>query len=84
MKAHGHRLRGVWLWLAAIALVATPVLLYFFLPHFGLPKALVSGVVVLMIAKHLGLLAVLVGPVYAVFRRRNRAVTKGSGLKFLK
>jgi hypothetical protein len=71
MNAHGHRLKGVWLWLAAIVLIATPVSLFYFLPHFGLPKALVSGVVVLVIAKHLGLLAVLVGPVYAVFRRRH-------------
>jgi hypothetical protein len=79
MKAHGHRLRGVWLWLAAVALIATPALLYSFLPHFGISKALVSSVVVLVIAKHLGLLAVLLGPVYAVFRRRNLSATNGSG-----
>jgi hypothetical protein len=43
------------------------VLLYYGLPHTALSAAVVSGVIVLIVIKHLGLL----GPLYALFRRRR-------------
>jgi hypothetical protein len=62
-----------WLSLAGIAvLIATPVISYYALPHLGLPAVLVSWAILLMVAKHLGLLAVLLGPLYALRRRRMR------------
>jgi hypothetical protein len=57
---------------ALAALIAGPILLYFLLPLAGVPIALVSGVVAIVALKHLGLLAVLVAPFYAIFRRRPR------------
>ena len=59
-------------WLLAaviIALVAGhAIVLYYFSSHVALSAAAVSGVVVLLVVKHLGLLA----PLYALFRRRAR------------
>jgi hypothetical protein len=62
-----------WLLLVALAaLIAGPILLYFLLPLAGVPIALVSGVVAIVALKHLGLVAVLVAPVYAILRRGSR------------
>jgi uncharacterized membrane protein YbhN (UPF0104 family) len=58
--------------MAVVALIASPAILYYILSRAGLPVTLVSGVVILMAAKHLGLLAVVLGPLYALFRRRPR------------
>jgi len=58
--------------LALAALLAGPILLYFLLPLAGVPIALASGVVAIVALKHLGLLAVLVGPLYAILRRGRR------------
>ena len=70
MRGH-RRLRGRagMLPLAVVILIAGHgILLYYFSSHVALPMAIVSGVTILMLIKHLGLL----GPVYALFRRRAR------------
>ena len=62
-----------WLLLgAAVALIGGPFILYKALLLSGTSAALISGVVVAIAIKHLGLLAVLLGPLYALFRRRPR------------
>lgn len=54
-------------------LIAGPVILYYMLlSRPGLPAAVVSAVISLMVIKHLELLPVLLGPLYALFRRRPR------------
>ncbi len=59
-------------------LIAGPVILYYMLlSRPGLPAAVVSGVISLMVIKHLGLLPVLLGPLYALFRRATSAVKDG-------
>jgi hypothetical protein len=59
-----------WLLLAGvIILIAThSVILYLFSRHFALSSAVIVGMVVLVIAKHLGLL----GPLYALVRKAWR------------
>lgn len=53
------------------------ILLYFLrhtrIPHAGFSGALVSGVVLLVVAKHLGLLAALLRPLRDLFRHRFRS-----------
>lgn len=51
-----------------IGLVAHSVVLYYVLLHTSLSVAVVSGVIILVVIKHVGLL----GPLYALFRRRAR------------
>lgn len=69
---HNRLLARPWaLPIAVIVLIAGPVVLYYILPHVGLPATLVSSVIILMVVKHLGLLAALLGPLYAWFRRRS-------------
>ena len=68
----GHAPRGWRLTVAVIALIAGPLVLYQILPLFGVPAALVSGAVAVIVLKHLGLLAVLLTPMYALLRRRPR------------
>jgi hypothetical protein len=73
MKGNSHLLTRPWMLpVGAAVLIGGPVILYHILSHAGLPAALVSGVIILMAVKHLGLLAVLLGPRYALFRRRSR------------
>lgn len=73
MKGHSRLLTRPWMLpLGVGALVAGPVILYYILSRAGLPAALVSGVILLMVIKHLGLLAILLGPLYALFRGRSR------------
>ena len=69
MKAHGRpRMRPWMLLVGVIGLVAGHVaLLYYGVSHTALSAALVSGVIVLIVIKHLGLL----GPLYALIRRRR-------------
>ena len=57
---------------ATIALMAAPLVLYQVLPLIGVPVALVSGAVAVILLKHLGVLAVLLTPMYALLRRRPR------------
>lgn len=56
----------------AVALIAGPLVLYQVLPLIGVPAALVSGAVAVILLKHLGILAVLLTPMYALLRRRPR------------
>jgi hypothetical protein len=57
---------------AVTALIAGPVALYQILPLIGVPTALVAGAVAVIVLKHLGILAVLLTPMYALLRRRPR------------
>jgi uncharacterized membrane protein HdeD (DUF308 family) len=70
MKEHGRpRIRPWMLLVGVIGLVAGHVvLLNYGLSHTALSAAVVSGVIVLIVIKHLGLL----GSLYPLFRRRSR------------
>ena len=70
MTRHGRlRARAWMLMVGVITLIAAHgVILYYFSSHMALSAAVVSGVIILVVIKHLGLL----GPVYALFRRRAR------------
>ena len=65
--------RRAWLWaLVAIVLIAGHgIVLYFVKSHFTLSASVIGGVVLLIVIKHLGLLA----PAWALFRRRFRRPT---------
>ena len=52
--------------LAVILIAGHGVILYYASSHVALSAGLVSGVILLIVIKHLGLL----GPAYALFRRR--------------
>jgi hypothetical protein len=70
MKDHSRPLTRTWI-LAAAALVLIAghgVVLYAISLHAALPAAVVSGLIILVVFKHLGLL----GPLYALLRRRSR------------
>jgi hypothetical protein len=56
----------------ALALIAAPLALYRVLPLLGVPVALVSGAVAVILLKHLGILTVLLAPTYALLRRRRK------------
>ena len=74
MKDHGRARRRPWILLVGvIALVAGHLALYHGLSHTGLSAAVVLGVIVLIVIKHLGLLL----PLYALFRRRPRWLNRG-------
>jgi hypothetical protein len=51
-----------------VALVAHSAILYYAWSHTSLWAAVLSGTIVVIVIKHLGLL----GSLYAVFRRRSR------------
>jgi hypothetical protein len=58
-----------------IGLVAGHAIVFYFLQHVGMSHAGVSGVVLssvvlLVVAKHLGLFAALLRPIHGLFRRR--------------
>ena len=70
MKGHSRLLTRMWMLpVAAVVLVAGHIVLPYLLAHTALSATVVPGVVVLMVAKHLGLLAALLGPLHAHFRR---------------
>jgi hypothetical protein len=54
--------------LGAIVLIAGHVIFFNRLRHAGVSLVVVSGLAILAIAKHLGVL----GPLYSLFRRRTR------------
>jgi hypothetical protein len=58
--------------LAVVALIAGPIVLYRILPWAGVPAAAAAGMAAIVAIKHLGLLAVLLTPIYALVRRRSR------------
>jgi len=70
-----HRLSKIRLWIVllgvAVLVAAHGVILYYAASHTALPFALASGVLLLVVVKHLGLF----GPVFALVRRRS--ATKG-------
>ena len=70
MTGHGRlRARAWMLMVGVIVLIAAHgVILYYFSSHLALSAAVVSGAIILAVIKHLGLL----GPVYALVRRRAR------------
>lgn len=53
---------------ALILIAGHGIVLYYVSSHMALSAAIVSGVILLVVIKHLGLL----GPAYALFRRRAR------------
>jgi hypothetical protein len=67
-----HSFRPWLLLVSAVALIVGPIILYKVLPLAGVSASLVSAVVVVVAVKHLGLLAVLLAPLYALRRRRRR------------
>jgi hypothetical protein len=66
-----HSVRPWLLFFAAVVPIGGPIILYHILPLAGVPAALVSGVVVVVAVKHLGLLAVLFIPLYGLLLRRR-------------
>lgn len=65
----GYHLRILTLLAGAVLLIAGHgFILYYISSHIALSATAVSGVVILMVLKHLGML----GPLYALFRRRSR------------
>jgi alkylhydroperoxidase family enzyme len=75
MKAHGRPRMRPWILLAGlIVLVAGhSVVLYYVRSYTALSAAVLSGVIILVVIKHLGLL----DPVYASFRRRSPHLKPG-------
>jgi hypothetical protein len=70
MKEHSRMLTRPWILLVAgvVLIVAHALVLRFALPHKALSAAVVAGVMILVLIKHLGLLS----SVYTLFRRRSR------------
>jgi uncharacterized membrane protein YecN with MAPEG domain len=70
LKPKGHsRLARTWMLpLGAVVLIVGHVIFFDRLRHAGASLAVVSGLALLVIAKHLGVL----GSLYSVFRRRFR------------
>ena len=73
MNGEGRHTLHPWLLpMVLVALIAGPIVLYL-LPLAGVSAAVASSVVVVVALKHLGLLAVLLAPLYALVRRRPRS-----------
>ena len=69
MKGQSRLLTHPWLvWLGVILLVAGHVFFFNRLWHAGMSLPVLSGLALLLIAKHLGAF----GPLYTFFRRRSR------------
>lgn len=71
MKAHGRLRIRPWMLLVLagiIGLVVHSAVLYYVVSHMSLSVAAVSGVIILIVIKHLGLLS----PLYVLFRRLYR------------
>jgi hypothetical protein len=76
MKEHRRLLTRAWILpVGAVVLIAGHVMLPYLLSRAGLTTAVVSGVVVLVVCKHLGLFGLL----YGLLRRRPRRSTRGNG-----
>lgn len=75
MMEHNRLLKRSWILpVGAVALVVGHVILFYFVKQAAsrtlVSGAVISALVLLIIAKHLGLLAALLRPLYNVFRRR--------------
>jgi hypothetical protein len=68
---NGHHRRGWWLLAGLVIVIGGLLLLYRILPGAGLTAAVGSSVLAVVMA-HLGILAVLLAPIYALLRRRSR------------
>jgi hypothetical protein len=70
MKGHSRLRAHAWLLLVGVIVLIAGhgIILYYFASHVTLSAAVASGVITLVVIKHLGLL----GPVYALFRRAKR------------
>jgi hypothetical protein len=70
MKGHSlpRSRTGAVVVLAVLLIAGHSVILYYASSHLALSAGLVSGVILLIVIKHLGLL----GPAYALFRRRRQ------------
>lgn len=67
MKSHNRLLTRPWMLLAlVVVLLISHGFAFYFLKRVALPAVVVSGLVVLILIKHLG----LIGPLYAQLRRR--------------
>ena len=72
MNIHRRRSgRSVTLTLMIVALASGHLLVPYVLSHVTLSAAIVSGLVVVVVAKHVGLAAVLFRPVVTRLRRRS-------------
>jgi hypothetical protein len=69
MTRHSRLRSRTWLLPVAFVILAAGhgVILYLFSSHVALPASIVSGVIILVVVKHWGLL----GPVSALLRRRK-------------
>jgi hypothetical protein len=74
MKGHRRLLtRTLMLSVGVVVLIAGHgIVVTYFLSHTTLPAAVVLGVMILVVIKHLGWLAALLGPLHALCRRRSR------------
>jgi len=74
MRGHSRLLKRPWMLpVGVVAVIAVHVtILRYALQHPALSAAVVSGVIILIVIKYLGLLALLLRPLYAPFRRRSR------------
>jgi hypothetical protein len=69
MKGHTRLLTRSWMLpVAVVAMIAGHGIVYYILRHTMLPATVVSGVIIFVVIKHLGLLS----PLYALLRRRSR------------
>lgn len=68
MKSRGHFVARPWMLLAGVVLVAAHLILVKRLAYARMPVGVLAGLVLLMIAKHLGVL----GTFYGWLRRRSR------------
>lgn len=68
MKGHSRLRTRSWIALGAMVLIAGHVIFFNRLRHAGLSLAVISGLILLVMAKHLGVL----GSLYALLRRRSR------------
>lgn len=69
---NGHHRRGWWLPAGLVIVIGGLLLLYRILPGAGLTAAVGSSVLAVVVMAHLGVLAVLLAPIYALLRRRSR------------
>jgi hypothetical protein len=71
MNAHGRWLKRTWMPpAAALVLIAAHVILPYLLSNIALAAVVVSGAAGLLVVTHLGLLAMVLAPLRARFRRR--------------
>ncbi len=70
MKGHSSLLKRSWMPPAGVVglLAAHVIILHYVLPHAALSAVVVSGVIILVVIKHVGLL----GSLFALLRRQSR------------